>query len=300
MDQQHSRALSALINDCSRRPRISEERIAELLRPHVEFERQWHRPAPLPPRPPEAVNPVVEGNMRLAVHMAMRATRRRSDALDLIQAASLGLMRAAQKFDPDRGTKFSSYAGWWVKAGMRIWKQRTFSIVDLGAGRKYRDLLSKLYAITSMPGGEEMDREALAAATGATPADIDRVLATSRGDLSLDAPLDFGDPHPFARTYTVGDRFTDDEDPELACNAGVLRGDLRELMAVYRRQLRRDLEREVFDARIANDVETLADVGRRVGVSRERVRQLEVKMLQGMVEMGRDFWDVDVDEAGAA
>lgn len=283
------RALQALIRDCARVPRMEQQEIEALVMPCVEAEaRAVEARTEPPPRPKALLDRLVVANMALVVHMAMKSRRKPSEALDLVQAGALGLHRAAQKYDPTKGTKFSTYAAWWIRAEMRMLRIRNFSIVNIGTGRANRTSIFKIYAMMQ----DGMGLDAIAAALGSTPANVDRLRAATMGDVSTDAPaFEVG-------RDAVGDRMGSDPDPEETLHDALLVHDLRELMQVYRSRLRRDLEREVFDARIANEVETLAEVGLRCGVSRERVRQIEEKQREQLIAMARNYYEVD--RAGAA
>lgn len=284
------RALHALIRDCARVPRLEQTDIERMVMPHVEAEqRAVEQRVEPPPRPKALVDQLVVGNMALVVHMAMKSRRRPGETLDLVQAGAIGLHRAAQKYDPTKGTRFSTYAAWWIRAEMRMHRIRNFSIVNIGTGRANRTSIFKIYAMMQ----DGLGLEAIAAELGATLARVDRLRAATMGDISTDAPA-----FEMSRD-AVGDRMGSDPDPEATLHDALLVHDLQELMQVFRSRLRRDIEREVFDARIADETETLAEVGLRLNRSRERVRQIEEKLRARLVEMARNYYGVE-EQAGAA
>ena len=83
-----------------------------------------------------ALHRLITAYMRLAISMAAKYRRYGAPMNDLIQEASLGLMKAADKFDPDRGVRFSTYAVWWIKAGIQDYVMRNWSLVRTGSDRK--------------------------------------------------------------------------------------------------------------------------------------------------------------------
>src|SRR5512145_1294259 len=91
-----------------------------------------------------ALHRLVQAYMRLAVSMAARFRRYGAPMNDLIQEASLGLMKAADKFDPDRGVRFSTYAVWWIKAGIQDYVMRNWSMVRTGSTSSQKSLFFNL------------------------------------------------------------------------------------------------------------------------------------------------------------
>ena len=82
-------------------------------------------------RDEKALHRLISAYMRLAISMASKFKRYGAPMSDLIQEAGLGLMKAADKFDPDRGVRFSTYAVWWIKAGIQDYVMRNWSLVEL-------------------------------------------------------------------------------------------------------------------------------------------------------------------------
>ena len=91
-----------------------------------------------------ALHRLITAYMRLAVSVAMKFRRYGAPVPDLIQEASLGLMKAADKFDPDRGVRFSTYAVWWIKASVQDYVMRNWSLVRTGSTSAQKSLFFNL------------------------------------------------------------------------------------------------------------------------------------------------------------
>ncbi|MAJ95554.1 MAG: RNA polymerase factor sigma-32, partial [Marinovum sp.] len=91
-------------------------------------------------RDEQALHRLIRAYMRLAISMASKFKRYGAPMSDLIQEAGLGLMKAADKFDPDRGVRFSTYAVWWIKAGIQDYVMRNWSLVRTGSTSSQKSL----------------------------------------------------------------------------------------------------------------------------------------------------------------
>jgi len=139
----------------------------------------------------DARNEIIVANTGLVFHYANHHTIKSVDYLDLIQAGNLGLIRAVEKFDPDKGHAFSTYAKWWIKAFMSqeiYWTSRAIRIPERIAAQmnKLRKLTEQHAAAT----GEEMSLEQMAAAMNKDQADILDYLSIEKEMMSLDKPID--------------------------------------------------------------------------------------------------------------
>ena len=111
-----------------------------------------------------ALHRLVHAYMRLAISMAAKFRRYGAPMNDLIQEASLGLMKAADKFDPDRGVRFSTYAVWWIKASIQDYVMRNWSMVRTGSTSSQKSLFFNLRRVQArlereaQARGEELDR----------------------------------------------------------------------------------------------------------------------------------------------
>ncbi|MGB3314198.1 MAG: sigma-70 family RNA polymerase sigma factor, partial [Albidovulum sp.] len=106
-------------------------------------------------RDKEALHRLITAYMRLAISMAAKFKRYGAPMNDLIQEASLGLMKAADKFDPDRGVRFSTYAVWWIKASIQDYVMRNWSMVRTGSTSSQKSLFFNLRRVQA-----KLEREA--------------------------------------------------------------------------------------------------------------------------------------------
>ena len=118
-------------------------------------------------RDEQALHRLINAYMRLAISMASKFKRYGAPMNDLIQEAGLGLMKAADKFDPDRGVRFSTYAVWWIKAGIQDYVMRNWSMVRTGSTSSQKSLFFNLRRVQAQiereaaQEGEQLDKHQL-------------------------------------------------------------------------------------------------------------------------------------------
>jgi RNA polymerase sigma-32 factor len=225
----------------------------------------------------EAVDRLITSNLRLVVKIALEYHNPRYDLLDLIQQGNEGLVRAARKFNPYKGTKFSTYASFWIKAYVLKHFMDSWSLVKVGTTQNQRRLfyqLSREKKRLLAQGVEPLPR-LVAEALGVKTRDVEsmekRLFA---GDVSLDSPLHDEGDETVMNTITTGDdveeTVADREEKEI----------LKQIVSEFRQTLN-EKEVHIFDRRIlSEEPATLQDIATQYGISRERVRQLECRVVK--------------------
>ena len=220
--------------------------------------------------------------MRLAISMAAKFRRYGAPMNDLIQEASLGLMKAADKFDPDRGVRFSTYAVWWIKAGIQDYVMRNWSMVRTGSTSSQKALFFNLRRVQAKlereasQRGEVLDqhqlRQMVAADIGVPVHDVEMMEGRLSGsDYSLNATQSSDEDGREWIDALEDDGMQAAEVVEDAHDGARLRGWL-----VHAMQELNPRERYiVIERKLKDEGRTLESLGEELGLSKERVRQLE-------------------------
>ncbi len=240
-------------------------------------------------RDEEALHRLINAYMRLAISMAAKFRRYGAPMNDLIQEAGLGLMKAADKFDPDRGVRFSTYAVWWIKASIQDYVMRNWSMVRTGSTSSQKSLFFNMRRVQAriereaMAKGEELDthqlREMIAQEVGVPLRDVEMMEGRLSGtDFSLNATQSTEDEGREWIETLEDEGLRGDELVEQDHDLTALREWLGEAMT-------RLNEREryiVHERKLREDPRTLESLGEELELSKERIRQLEAAAFMKM------------------
>lgn len=230
----------------------------------------------------ESLHRLINAYMRLAISMAAKFKRYGAPMNDLIQEAGLGLMKAAEKFDPDRGVRFSTYAVWWIKASVQDHVMRNWSMVRTGSTSSQKSLFFNMRRVQArlereaLKAGEPLDKhqllEMIAQEVGVPLHDVEMMDGRLSGsDFSLNATQSAEDE---GREWI--DALEDDADQaEHIVEHSHDTAQLREWLVASMNALN---ERERFivrERKLREAPRTLESLGGELGLSKERVRQLE-------------------------
>jgi len=236
-----------------------------------------------------ALHRLITAYMRLAISMASKFRRYGAPMNDLIQEAGLGLMKAADKFDPDRGVRFSTYAVWWIKASIQDYVMRNWSMVRTGSTSSQKSLFFNMRRVQAKlereasKQGETLDRHQLhqmiATEVGVPLRDVEMMEGRLSGsDFSLNAVQSADEE---------GREWIDTLEDDSAQSAELVEhfhdtAQLREWLVTAMQGLKPRERLIVRERKLRDDPRTLESLGQELGLSKERVRQLEAAAFQKM------------------
>lgn len=233
-------------------------------------------------RDEEALHRLITAYMRLAISMASKFKRYGAPMNDLIQEAGLGLMKAADKFDPDRGVRFSTYAVWWIKASIQDYVMRNWSMVRTGSTSSQKSLFFNLRRVQA-----RLERESQAAGQTLDKHQLRQMISTEIGvplhDVEMMEGRLSGSDYSLNATQSAEDEgreWIDALEDESAQAAETVEHshDTAQLRAWLLSAMNALNERERFivrERKLRDQPRTLESLGQELNLSKERVRQLE-------------------------
>jgi RNA polymerase sigma-32 factor len=237
----------------------------------------------------KAMHKLARAHMRLVIAHAVRFRHYGLSLADLIQEGHVGLLEAAARFEPDRDVRFSTYATWWIRASMQNYVLHNWSIVRGGTSSAQKALffnLRRLRAKLAQGGDSRTGTEVfnqIAEVLGVSRSDVEIMDARLSGpDVSLNAPI--GDSESAAAVermaMLVDDKPRPDEVVGLALDTDRRIAWLNEALTALSERERRILR----ERRLADEAATLEALGDRLGISKERVRQIESRAMEKLRE----------------
>ncbi|WP_299143351.1 RNA polymerase factor sigma-32 [uncultured Tateyamaria sp.] len=229
-----------------------------------------------------ALHRLITAYMRLAISMASKFKRYGAPMNDLIQEAGLGLMKAADKFDPDRGVRFSTYAVWWIKASIQDYVMRNWSMVRTGSTSSQKSLFFNMRRVQA-----RLERESAAAGETLDKHQLRQMISTEIGvplhDVEMMEGRLSGSDYSLNATQSVDDEGREwidalEDDSAQAAETVEHTHDTEQLREWLLSALGALNERERFivrERKLRDDPRTLESLGQELSLSKERVRQLE-------------------------
>ncbi len=220
---------------------------------------------------------MIESNLRFVVNVAKKYQNQGLPLIDLINEGNIGLMTALEKFDPDKGYHFISYAVWWIRQSIMKAINEKSRAVRLPLNRT-NELLQIQKAQRSLMGDnstEDPTAEDIGKLTGFDAEHVNNLLSISRELISLDAPV-FND----TGSSSIGDFIEDDDSrsPEDSLMEVALKEDINLVLATLS-----DKEREIIEMRfglVGKIPMSLKEIGEIYNLTKERIRQIEKKALE--------------------
>ena len=230
----------------------------------------------------DAAHRLVTSHLRLVAKIAMGYRGYGLPISEVISEGNVGLMQSLKRFEPEKGFRFATYATWWIKAAIQEYILRSWSLVKLGTTANQKKLFFNLRKakgkISALEEGDLRPDQVkiIARRLGVTEQDVVDMNRRLGGDVSLNAPIrEEGDSEEWQ------DRLVDQISDQETRLAESEESDNRRKALGASLSVLNDRERRIFEARrLADDAITLEDLASEFGISRERVRQIEVRAFQ--------------------
>jgi RNA polymerase sigma-32 factor len=258
---------------------LEEIRRFPMLEPNEEFmlAKRWQQHEDT-----EAAHKLVTSHLRLVGRIAMGYRGYGLPMGEVISEGNVGLMQAVKRFDPDKGFRLATYAMWWIRASIQEYILRSWSLVKMGTTASQKKLFFNLRRvkgqIQAIEEGELRPDQVKAIATklGVSEEDVVSMNRRLSGDASLNAPVRADAESGEWQDWLVDE--TPDQEEQLAESEELT---LRRSMLGNALKSLTDRERQIFEARrLRDDPATLEDLSVEFGVSRERIRQIEVRAFE--------------------
>ncbi len=236
----------------------------------------------------DAAKRLISAHLRLAAKVAFGYRYYGLPLEDLISEANIGLMQAVKKFEPEKGNRLSTYAVWWIKAAINEFILRSWSLVRIGTVAAQKRLfynLRKIKARLGLYGDSALDSDSVKAISKDLNVSEDEVVAMDNrlgGDVSLNTPV-------YTDGYAEKQDFLTDEGSIEDAVADKQESDIRMRLLAQAMDNLNDRERIIVRARrLQDDPTTLDSLGEQLGISRERVRQIETRAIEKMTRFIQD------------
>jgi RNA polymerase sigma-32 factor len=278
--------MAAYLREVQRHPLLTPEQTHELASKFVKTQ------------DPAIAAQLVTANLRLVVKIAYEYRRAYKNIMDLVQEGNIGLMQAVKRYDPYRGVKLSSYAAWWIRAYILRFILNNWRLVKLGTTQAQRKLFfnlrktrAELQAMGIDPTNAEIAKQLNVPESDVAEMDV----RLAQSEKSLDAPVGDADGRAIAKVDMMP---ATGAGPETQMADEELQALLKDKLAEFRQTLvGKEKDVAIFDMRlVADDPLTLQDLGDKFGISRERVRQLEQRLLARL----RDYLKREMGDATEA
>ncbi|MDP2870848.1 RNA polymerase sigma factor RpoS [Methyloversatilis sp.] len=222
----------------------------------------------------EARQTMIERNLRLVVNIAKHYLNRGMPLLDLVEEGNLGLIHALEKFDPERGFRFSTYATWWIRQNIEraIMNQSRTIRLPVHVVKELNQVLRAMRNLEARSGGD-CCAEDIATLLAKPVEDVRHILSLNEHTASLDAPLDI-DP-----SLSIGESLADDN--QAGPEEQIQNAEIGSLVQAWIAQLN-DKQRTVIEYRYGinnREIATLEELADQLSLTRERVRQIQLEAL---------------------
>ncbi|MFA5948811.1 MAG: RNA polymerase sigma factor RpoH [Hyphomicrobium sp.] len=231
---------------------------------------------------PEAAQQLITSHLRLVARIAMGYRGYGLPIGEVISEGNVGLMQAVKRFEPDRGFRLATYAMWWIRASIQEYILRSWSLVKMGTTAAQKKLFFNLRrAKSQLQALEEGDLrpehvKSIAKKLGVTEDDVISMNRRLGGDASLNAPVRADQESGEWQDWLVDDSPDQEERLVESEELGKRKSYLSDALSTLN-----DRERRIFEARrLTDDPVTLEDLSTEFGVSRERIRQIEVRAFE--------------------